>query len=145
MLAPEFVNKILEKLELKKPCQEGYEQIGMKMKDGKKVPNCVPIEAKEDLSSQKVELNLVDNLKKEFGRLQSLGIENQLNKIAGDYQGRIPKYKELKNKFLDAEKKAKELGVDRIAQDSKEFAKACDERIKQSQKKANLIMQVVKM
>ena len=26
------------------PCQEGYEQIGMKMKDGKKVPNCVPIE-----------------------------------------------------------------------------------------------------
>ena len=26
------------------PCQEGYEQIGMKMKNGKKVPNCVPIE-----------------------------------------------------------------------------------------------------
>ena len=32
------------------PCQEGYEQIGMKMKDGKKVPNCVPIKAEEQLS-----------------------------------------------------------------------------------------------
>jgi hypothetical protein len=38
------------KEELKEPCQEGYEMIGMKMKDGKKVPNCVPIEAAEELS-----------------------------------------------------------------------------------------------
>jgi len=28
---------------MKKPCQAGYEQYGMKIKDGKKVPNCVPI------------------------------------------------------------------------------------------------------
>jgi hypothetical protein len=26
------------------PCWDGYQQIGMKMKDGKKVPNCVPID-----------------------------------------------------------------------------------------------------
>lgn len=26
----------------KDPCWNGYEQIGMKKKDGKKVPNCVP-------------------------------------------------------------------------------------------------------
>ena len=32
-----------EKHSLKLPCQEGYEQIGMKDKDGRKVPNCVPI------------------------------------------------------------------------------------------------------
>lgn len=25
------------------PCWDGYEQYGMKMKDGKEVPNCVPI------------------------------------------------------------------------------------------------------
>ena len=31
---------------LKKPCWEGYEQIGTKMKDGKEVPNCVPIKRK---------------------------------------------------------------------------------------------------
>jgi len=29
---------------LKAPCQEGYEQIGMKTKNGRKVPNCVPID-----------------------------------------------------------------------------------------------------
>ena len=37
------------KEELKEPCQEGYEMIGTKMKNGKKVPNCVPIEAEEQL------------------------------------------------------------------------------------------------
>jgi len=30
--------------ELKEPCWDGYEMIGYKMKNGKKVPNCVPIE-----------------------------------------------------------------------------------------------------
>ena len=28
---------------LKKPCHKGYEMIGFKNKDGKRVPNCVPI------------------------------------------------------------------------------------------------------
>jgi len=26
----------------KDPCWKGYEQVGMKSKDGKQVPNCVP-------------------------------------------------------------------------------------------------------
>lgn len=30
------------KLSKKNPCWDGYEQIGMKKKDGKEVPNCVP-------------------------------------------------------------------------------------------------------
>ena len=34
--------------ELKAPCWDGYEQIGMKTKDGKEVPNCVPL-SKEKL------------------------------------------------------------------------------------------------
>ena len=29
--------------EAENPCWEGYEMVGMKMKDGKEVPNCVPI------------------------------------------------------------------------------------------------------
>ena len=29
------------------PCWEGYEQVGMKTKDGKEVPNCVPKNKKE--------------------------------------------------------------------------------------------------
>ena len=35
--------KELGEIDLKKPCQAGYEMIGMKMKDGRLVPNCVPI------------------------------------------------------------------------------------------------------
>jgi len=37
-----------EVVDLKKPCQPGYEQYGMKMKNGKKVPNCVPINMNDD-------------------------------------------------------------------------------------------------
>lgn len=29
------------------PCWEGYEKIGMKMKKGKLVPNCVPVKKKK--------------------------------------------------------------------------------------------------
>lgn len=34
--------ELLEKVQSKDPCWEGYEMIGMKEKDGKQVPNCVP-------------------------------------------------------------------------------------------------------
>ena len=33
------------------PCQSGYEPIGHKIKDGRKVPNCVPIQAKTELDA----------------------------------------------------------------------------------------------
>lgn len=42
------------------PCEKGYEAIGTKIKDGREVPNCVPIEASK-LSDDKAEL-LVDQL-----------------------------------------------------------------------------------
>ena len=32
----------LEELEEVNPCQEGYEMVGFKTKNGRKVPNCVP-------------------------------------------------------------------------------------------------------
>jgi hypothetical protein len=34
--------RIISELNEENPCWKGYEQIGMKMKDGKEVPNCVP-------------------------------------------------------------------------------------------------------
>ena len=37
-----------EATDLKKPCQAGYEQYGMKTKDGKQVPNCIPIKMTDD-------------------------------------------------------------------------------------------------
>ena len=35
--------KELDLIDLKKPCYPGYEQYGMKMKNGRLVPNCIPI------------------------------------------------------------------------------------------------------
>lgn len=40
--------KLLELLAEKSPCWKGYKQIGMKEKDGREVPNCVPIDEVED-------------------------------------------------------------------------------------------------
>ena len=45
----------LSEEELKEPCWDGYEMIGYKTKDGKKVPNCVPIEAAEELRKNVLE------------------------------------------------------------------------------------------
>ena len=41
---------------LKEPCWDGYEQVGTKMKDGKEVPNCVPLST--ELSSDNTEILL---------------------------------------------------------------------------------------
>jgi len=37
-MAPRMADK-----KLAQACWEGYQAIGMKMKDGRKVPNCVPV------------------------------------------------------------------------------------------------------
>jgi hypothetical protein len=38
----ELKERVISKLKEGKPCWKGYEQIGMKEKNGKQVPNCVP-------------------------------------------------------------------------------------------------------
>ena len=98
---------------------------------------------KEELS--KVELSLVDDLKKEYGSLQTLGLDSDLLSFESKYEKKIPQYKSLKSKFDDAFKKAKELGVDRLAAEAKEFSNACDDSIKKIQKKTNLIKQIVRI
>jgi DNA-directed RNA polymerase subunit RPC12/RpoP len=45
--------KLLELLSEKSPCWKGYKQIGMKDKDGRQVPNCVPIN--EDIIDGEIE------------------------------------------------------------------------------------------
>jgi len=35
-----------DKKDSKDPCWKNYEQAGMKTKDGKKVPNCIPVKEK---------------------------------------------------------------------------------------------------
>jgi hypothetical protein len=54
-----LVNQLKE--DDKNPCWDGYEMIGMKEKDGKEVPNCVPIEEEilqeAEYQGRKVTLN----------------------------------------------------------------------------------------
>ena len=45
------------------PCQPGYEAIGTKIKDGREVPNCVPVKAKKELA----ELTELDKFIEEYG------------------------------------------------------------------------------
>jgi hypothetical protein len=74
------------------PCWEGYEQVGMKEKDGKEVPNCVPKKKKK--SSEDYELNLIrqaahfDGLIVEAAEYQGKKVE--LNKPS---RGDVKKYK----------------------------------------------------
>lgn len=46
-----LVKKIIKEDKEKSPCWKGYEAVGMKTKNGKKVPNCVPIKENEEYSS----------------------------------------------------------------------------------------------
>ena len=39
--------------ELKKACWKGYTAIGMKMKNGRKVPNCVPVKEESSIEEEK--------------------------------------------------------------------------------------------
>jgi hypothetical protein len=42
----------LSSVDFKEPCWEGYEMIGFKIKDGQRVPNCVPIEAADQMRDE---------------------------------------------------------------------------------------------
>jgi len=57
-----FVDKVVEMnrqktadtIDLEDPCWDGYEMVGMKEKDGRMVPNCVPIEASKMSIAERV-------------------------------------------------------------------------------------------
>lgn len=51
----------------KKPCWDGYKQVGTKMKNGKEVPNCVPIKESQNQSNQhKIVCDKPDSQKNEY-------------------------------------------------------------------------------
>jgi hypothetical protein len=78
--------KMAEDEGLEGACWEGYEPIGMKEKDGKMVPNCVPIEANKvkegfpipspsgDEDEQKYISRCISEIIDEYGQEQSAAI-----------------------------------------------------------------------
>lgn len=75
--SPEL-EKFVKEDEEENPCWSGYEMVGMKDKDGKKVPNCVP---KEDVNEN--EENGEDIIRKSFKRLSS---DLEFSKMAQAYE-----------------------------------------------------------
>ena len=69
----EFINEVKEPTgDLKKACWTGYTAVGMKMKGGRKVPNCVPeeVELDETAAWQRKEG------KRESGGLNQKGVDS---------------------------------------------------------------------
>jgi hypothetical protein len=64
------------------PCWDGYEQIGMKDKDGKEVPNCVPIS--EDLQAKITE---------RFGPVEEAEYQGRKVQLNKPMQGDVKKFK----------------------------------------------------
>jgi hypothetical protein len=84
--------KLLELLTEKDPCWKGYKQIGMKEKDGRQVPNCVPIEEGEDDGIEEYDVENADDIKEFIEFMESY--QQELNEADCDclleakYQGR---------------------------------------------------------
>jgi hypothetical protein len=74
--------------ELKKACWKGYEAIGVKKKNGRTVPNCVPIKKKKD-SSDHGEFDL-----NKPNELDDMAIGNALPKEPGTGPAKNPQMKE---------------------------------------------------
>tara|TARA_B100000287_G_scaffold23011_1_gene22541 strand:+ start:578 stop:1081 length:504 start_codon:yes stop_codon:yes gene_type:complete len=64
------------------PCWKGYEMIGMKKKNGKDVPNCVPIAEEYDVVNKEDSQDFMNYMKENYWRVD----ESQLEEA--EYQGR---------------------------------------------------------
>ena len=113
------------------------------MKTQREVFNKLFKEEKTELSAQKIELALIDDLKKEYGKLQTLGIEADILSLADELSSRLPKYQSLKSKLDDAMKKAKELGANDIFSKLKSLNDGCDSSIKTIKKQVGSIKSAI--
>jgi hypothetical protein len=81
------------------PCWDGYKQVGVKMKNGKEVPNCVPLQEKAVSKAQQRFMGAVKNCK-ETGDCPSPEIQkaadSMTDKEVSDFAG--TKHKGLPNK-----------------------------------------------
>jgi hypothetical protein len=89
---------------LKDACWKGYTAVGMKMKNGKKVPNCVPqneeVEQIDEISAKLagnyygaatkkhidkvgVKSNMYDRIEKDMGKNRKAGVDRALDRVMG--------------------------------------------------------------
>ncbi len=123
--------------EMKEPCYDGYEMIGFKIKNGKRVPNCVPIkqskmskeeiaeakikELKQLFSTEKVNLNMNKNVQKNAKKADSIyeqGVKKtflalkELNSSIELIEQAVKLAKTALNEGEEIEKLAEKLGAE---------------------------------
>ena len=83
LIPEEYIN------EAQGPCWKGYEQIGMKKKGGKQVPNCVPVSEEYDVVNEEDYQSFIPYLK-ELNEAEYQGRDVKLGKPS---QGDVKKFK----------------------------------------------------
>ena len=76
LIPEEYIN------EAQGPCWKGYEQIGMKKKGGKQLPNCVPISEQYDVVNEEDYKDFIWYMRESFDGLSESVLEE------AEYQGR---------------------------------------------------------
>lgn len=90
--------------ELKDACWKGYTAVGMKMKNGRKVPNCVPTNEVKDTKSMRI---IKDLYKKKGVMKEEITIEEEIAGWIAHYNGQKHEIKKHEAKDLyDAKQKA---------------------------------------
>jgi len=123
--------------EMKEPCQAGYEMIGTKIKNGKKVPNCVPIkqskmskeeiaeakieELKQLFSTEKVKLSIIQDALQNADRLDDISQEillmkkdvlSTIRRIESDMTDGRERFQSLRSQTREIKQMSKDLGID---------------------------------
>lgn len=75
-----------------KPCWKGYEQIGTKRKNGKEVPNCVPIK-EMTVNTPRLVKKLLEYLKSYMPMLTEAEYQGRSVKLGKPMKGDVKKYK----------------------------------------------------
>tara|TARA_R110000803_G_scaffold27856_1_gene64821 strand:- start:134 stop:769 length:636 start_codon:yes stop_codon:yes gene_type:complete len=112
----EYVSDIATLVEDENPCWKGYEMVGMKTKDGKEVPNCVPknegSESDSDMAVDQLETSIRDAQKliiqlKDKGDLEPW-VQSLITK-AEDYISTVADYGEVEEYDVESIEETKDF------------------------------------
>lgn len=113
-------DRILEKFSLKGPCWKGYKQIGMKKKNGKNVPNCVP--ENFDVNVEEGYKNLARKAGVMTQKAAKLGVQSGASKMGAHALETGGLRNAIRNKLGLKSKKRENSGAEELKSKSKKYA-----------------------
>jgi predicted RNA binding protein YcfA (HicA-like mRNA interferase family) len=119
--------------ELKDACWKGYTAVGMKMKNGRKVPNCVPVKEEQEQLDEMPGANMDtravhSHLKKKGWKLtRTSGSHDVYTHDEASHHIAVPRHKQLKAPLVKGILKQSEVREEFVAED-----KDYDERMKKA-------------